>query len=77
MVDFLVVINECKSENIDIMYATPDINDIENIVKGKGYSEIFVFHASDELVENLKSLYGEKMDSLEVEGISPVWEIKI
>ena len=77
MVDFLVVINECKSENIDIIRVTPDINDIENMVKGEDYSEVYVFHASDELVENLKSRYGEKMDSLEVEGISPVWEIKI
>jgi uncharacterized membrane protein len=77
MVDFMVVINECKSDNIDILRASPDKENVEEILIDKNYSEIYVTHASNELVENLKSQFGEKMDSLEVEGISPMWQINL
>jgi uncharacterized membrane protein len=77
MVDFMVVMNECKSENVDILRASPDIKDVKEKLYGKNYSDIYVFHASNKLVENLKSQFGEKMDSLEVEGISPMWQINL
>ena len=77
MVDFMVVLIECESENIDILRSSPDIENMEEKLFDKDYSEIYVFHASDKLVENLKSQFGEKMDSLKVEGISPVWQINI
>lgn len=75
MINSMITIFECKSENIDILRASPDIDNIEGKINSKGYSDIYVFHASDELIENLKSQFGEKMDSLEVEGISPIWNI--
>ncbi len=77
MVDFMVVLIECKSENIDILRATPDIENMEQKLSGNDYSEIYVFHASEKLVENLKSQFGEKMDSLKIEGISSTWRINI
>ena len=77
MVDFMVVLIECESENIDILRSSPDIENMEEKLFDKDYSEIYVFHASDKLVENLKSQFGEKMDSLKVEGISPMWQINI
>ncbi len=76
LVDFSVVMNQCKSENVDILRASPDIKDVEEKIRYKNYSDIYVFHASNKLVQNLKSQFGEKMDSLKAEGISPIWKIK-
>ncbi|UCH13441.1 MAG: glycosyltransferase family 39 protein [Bacteroidales bacterium] len=77
MVDFMVVINECNSDNIDILRASNDIENVEEILIYNNYSEIYVTHASNELTENLKSQFGEKMDSLKIEGISPMWQINL
>jgi len=77
MVDFMVVLIECDSENIDILHASPDIENMEEKLFDKDYSEIYVFHASEKLIENLKSQFGARMDSLKVEGISPMWQINI
>jgi len=73
---FMVIMNECQSENIDILRASPDIRNVEKMLLDTEYSDIYVTHASMKLVENLKMQFGEKMDSLEVEGISPMWQIK-
>jgi len=72
---FMVILNECQSESIDILRASPDIKNVENMLLDSKYSDIYVTHASMELVENLKMQFGEKMDSLKVEGISPMWQI--
>jgi hypothetical protein len=45
------------------------------MINHKDYSDIYVFHASDGLIRNLKSQFGEKMDSLNVEGTSSIWRI--
>ena len=76
-VDFSVVMNECKSENVDILRASPDIKEVEQKISDKKYSDIYVIHASPKLVQNLKSQFGEKMDSLKVEGVSPIWQINL
>jgi uncharacterized membrane protein len=75
MINSMVTILECKSDNIDILRASPDIDNVEKMISYKNYSDIYVFHASNKLITNLKSQFGEKMDSLDVEGISPVWKI--
>jgi hypothetical protein len=72
---FFTILNRCESENIDVLHASYDIENLEEMIAGKDYSEIYVTHASDELVENLKSQFGERMDSLEIEGIDPMWQI--
>jgi hypothetical protein len=77
MIDFIIVMLECNSENIDILRASPDIYNVEKMTNHKDYSDIYVFHASDELIRNLKSQFGEKMDSLNVEGTSSIWKINI
>jgi hypothetical protein len=77
MIDFMVVMLDCNSDNIDILRASPDIDNVEKMISHKDYSDIYVFHGSDELVENLKSQFGEKMDSLNVEGTSSMWKINI
>ena len=73
---FIMVLNECNSETIDILPVSPDTEDIDSLISGTEYSEIYVAYASPKLVSNCKSQFGERMDSLEIEGISPMWQIK-
>jgi hypothetical protein len=73
--NFMVVLNECNSDNIDVLYASPDIKGVESMITGKNYSEIIVFHASKDLAENLKGQFGARMDSLEIKHLNPVWRI--
>jgi uncharacterized membrane protein len=75
MINSMVTILECNSEDIDILRASPDIDNVEEIISNKDYSDIYVFHASDELIGNLKSQFGEKMDSLNAEDTSSIWKI--
>ena len=77
MINFMVTMLECNSENIDILRASSDIKNLEGIISSKDYSDIYVVHGSDELIENLKSQFGEKMDLLNVEGTSSIWKINI
>jgi hypothetical protein len=74
---FIMVLNECKSENIDILPVSSDTENIDTLISGLDYSEVYVAYSSPELVSNLKSQFGERMDSLEIEGISPTWEIQL
>lgn len=74
---FFTILNRCSSENIDILRTSPEIKDVEDILEGKQYSEIYVTHASAELVENLKTQFGERMDSLEMDGVSAMWQINV
>lgn len=74
---FLTIVNECKSENIDILLATPDIKNVEEIISGENYSSIYLSYTSNELLENLKSQFGDNIDSLELQGILPTWRINI
>lgn len=73
---FMAILNRCESERIDILHASSGIKNVEGMLAHKSYSEVYVTHASDELVKNLKSQFGERIDSLEIEGISPTWQIK-
>ena len=77
MINFMIVIFECNSEKIDILRASPDIDSVENLIDQKNYSDIYVFHASDELIGNLKSQFEQKMDSLNIEGTSSIWKINM
>ena len=72
---FMPIINEYESDNIYVLYASPDIENVEVMLTNKDYSDIYVIHASNELVKNLKSQFGERMDSLAIEGTSPMLQI--
>ncbi len=67
--------NECKSDNIDILRVTPDIKDITSCFESKKYSDIFVLHASEALINNLKYQQGIEMDSLQMEGFVNEWRV--
>jgi len=77
MVDFMVVLLECNSDNIDVLKAPPGIENVESRIDDEAYSDIYVFYASDELIGNLKSQFGSKMEKLNLEGISSIWKIPI
>lgn len=74
---FIALLNECESDNIDVLHASPDIKNVNAMLSGVDYSDIYVTYASSELVNNLKSQFGERMDSVDIEGISPMWLIKL
>ena len=73
---FVPVINECESENICFLHVSTHIGNIEEMLIYEKYSDIYIVYASNELVKNLKSQFGERTDSLEIEGISPMWQIR-
>jgi uncharacterized membrane protein len=75
MVDFMVVMRECSSDSIDILRASPGIDGVENRITHKEYSDIYVLYASDELIGNLRSQFGNKMEKLNGKGISSMWRI--
>jgi len=75
MVDFMVVMRECNSKNIDILRASGGIDSIDNRIDHNEYSDIYVLYASGELIAILKSLFDGKMENLNIEGISPMCKI--
>jgi uncharacterized membrane protein len=77
MVDLVVVMKECDSDSIDILRASPGIDGVESRINHKGYSDIYVIYASDELVGNLKSQFGGAMERLNLKGISSIWRIAV
>ena len=77
MSQFMVVMLECKNENIDILKVSADDDQIEDSIGNKKYSDIYVFYASDELTGKLKTRFGDKMEKLNREGISTIWKIEV
>lgn len=75
--DFMTIINECESDSIDILYASPDIENVEKMISEKEYSDIYIVHASDALTENLKSQFEGRMDSILYEEPYPILKINL
>ena len=74
---FLTISNRCECDNVDVLYVANDVQNMEDILKDTGYSEIFVAYLSYELTDNLRAQFGERMNPVEVEGISALWQIKL
>ncbi|MBN2261186.1 MAG: glycosyltransferase family 39 protein [Clostridiales bacterium] len=74
---FYGLITQCESQNIDILRASPDIENVEELIEDKDYSDLYVMYASAELMENLKGQFKEKMDSLVIDGMPSLWKINI
>jgi hypothetical protein len=77
MINSMVVLLECGSENIDILRASPDIGNVDKILSKNDYSDVSVFHASNQLISNLKSQFAGKMEKLDVKSISSTLKIII
>jgi len=74
------VLNDSKTTNADIMYCKGTIPGLKEKIAGKAYSEIFVFAASDTLIQQVKSQFGRSMLPFRKETtmMSPqVWQIKL
>ena len=71
----LAFFNECKSDKIEVFRVSYNITNIKDYFDARNYSEIVVIGASDELVANLKSQFGERMVQFGVNGSSPKWKI--
>ena len=75
--DFMTIINACESDSIDILYASSELDNMEEIFSEKKYSDIYIVHASDALLENLRSQFEGRMDSVQYEEPYPIWKIKL
>ncbi len=74
---FLMVINEIKTENVDILYTSPDNPKIKSEIMENKYSEIFVFYASEQLLDNLKLQFENQLVQIESpELYNPFWQIR-
>jgi hypothetical protein len=71
----LAFTNACKSDKIDILLVSSDIQNISDYYDSNNYSNIFVLHGSQGLIDNLKLQLGDKIDSLEVKGMTNEWQI--
>lgn len=76
MVDLMVVLRECRSDNIDILRASRSIDGVENSIRYKRYSDVFVLYATDELIGNLRSQFDSRLERLLNDGASSVWRIR-
>jgi hypothetical protein len=61
MAGFFALIAECESDRIDILYASPDIENMTEKFHQNDYSNIYIMYASDKLVQNLTTQFGEKI----------------
>ncbi len=73
---FLMVINEIETGNVDILYTLPDNPNIKNETIQNKYSSIYVFYASEQLLDNLKSQFEDQLIQIKSpELYNPFWEI--
>ncbi len=71
------VLANCNSEKIDVLRVSPDIQGIETMIPKNIYTDIFVIYASDELLENLKNQFGERLEILPGEQGPPRWKVNL
>jgi len=72
----LEITNAYQSDNIDILHATSDIENITSYVESKNYTDVYISLSSDQFVNHLKQTYGDKIVKVELDGAAPVWQIK-
>ena len=73
----IVVFNECSSENIDILQLSADDPDIQSKIPQETYSDIYLVYASDSLVRRLTEIYGQGIQRLADERVSPMWRLDV
>jgi len=71
----LMFMNLCKSDSICVLRTSGDVEIINQQMKARKYSEVFVIHATDGLIKNLKSQYGTSLDSLDIGLWPPTYQI--
>jgi hypothetical protein len=73
----LTFTNGCKTDNIDILRVTSDIQNIEDYFQFEDYSDILVLNASQVLIDNLRIQLGNGMRKIDREGFVNKWEIRM
>ena len=73
---FFELISECNSENIDILRVWDNIDYAVEVIKEKKYSEIYIVHASDKLIQELALQFGEGLELIRSYEIAPLWQIR-
>jgi len=73
----MVVFNECDSDAIDILQVSAGDKNLKERIPMDTYSDIYVFHASEALIENLTEQFTDQMQALTHEDISPMWQINL
>jgi len=71
---FISVLNECKSDTMAIFRTSKSNDSIPQQIIAQEYSDIYIYHASNALAGQLRSQFGEQLDSVRIEGISPMWK---
>lgn len=73
---FMVALIESDWQNMDILRADPAIEHVKDLIKDHQYTAIYICYASDELVKNLKSQWGEEhVKKVDSPGSYPIWKI--
>jgi uncharacterized membrane protein len=74
---FLMIANAVKSGNVDVYRTSPDNNEIIDEINKRSYTDIYVYHASEQLIDNLKLQFGENLIQIDdPELFNPFWQIK-
>lgn len=75
MVNLMVVLEECTSDNIDILKASPTQN-LTDLIGENTYSDIYVLYASNKLTDHLKRQFGNSMEPMDMESVHKMWTLK-
>ena len=73
---FLAFLNRCESDNIDVLYASENISEIEEMISGNGYSDVYILLLSDNLKKTLESQLKDKMIQVKNDNLIKLWKIK-
>ena len=71
------VLVNCSSDKIDVLRASPDVKQLDSIIRQNHYSDIYVIYASDLLLKNLEEQFGERMQILPGRQGPPRWKIEL
>lgn len=77
LVNFMVILNACEKQDIDVLYATDPRKAAEKL-DSTHYSDIFLIQSSDNLINHFKAKYGKRMTLVrdKVNAWSPaIWKI--
>jgi hypothetical protein len=73
---FIVTLIESDWKDLDVLRATPDISNIEELISDSRYSDIYIYYASEELVDSLKMQLGkDHLRTIESPGSCTMWKI--
>lgn len=69
------VLVNCASDSIDVLRISTKKQHITTMIPSQTYSDIYVMYASDELLENLKTQFGDTLQMIERKQGPPLWRI--